>query len=430
METPQGYPNANIDGDIQKSLKLLKASYTMWEDTKRDTATKMKDAVDNEGNKKYTQADIDEQIQRLSNAEQDVINQYLALGGTMEELTSKSKGRRSRKSSSGVDKTLEPIVAPAIDALSKPSREFVAPTQKPGSDENAQYDVIPLPSGGECYKSKQGQVPVAYLTAYDENMIASPNLYRDNLILDYMLNEKVLIDHSVLDPADMIEGDRDAIILFLRASGYGNEYQITAKDQDTGKEFDTTIDLSRIKFKEFNLKGDENGWFDFVLPVSKKQVKFRFLTHRDEKRLREIEEVENIKIQRTKLADIAKTLDTMLDAEGKMEAGLKVKLREAVRNIEKWDESLSDEDFLPYTHMLTNRLELSIMSIDGDTDRRNISNFVRKMAARDSFALRKYILENEPGVDYNITVQKPESLGGGSQTVFLQLDEYIFLNVS
>ena len=44
-------------------------------------------------------------------------------------------------------------------------------------DMDVQYDVISLPSNGECYKNKTERVPVGYLTAYDENFITSPNLY-------------------------------------------------------------------------------------------------------------------------------------------------------------------------------------------------------------------------------------------------------------
>ena len=70
------------------------------------------------------------------------------------------------------------------------------------------------------------------------------------------------------------------------------------------------------------------------------------------------------------------------------------------------------------------------MEVDGVTDRRMIRDFVKNMNVRDSSALRKYINDNEPGIDYNITIEKPESLGGGSMSVFLQLDQYIFLNVA
>ena len=70
------------------------------------------------------------------------------------------------------------------------------------------------------------------------------------------------------------------------------------------------------------------------------------------------------------------------------------------------------------------------MEVDGVTDRRMIRDFVRNMNIKDSSALRKYINDNEPGIDYNIQIEKPESLGGGFMNVFLQLDQYIFLNVA
>ena len=83
-----------------------------------------------------------------------------------------------------------------------------------------------------------------------------------------------------------------------------------------------------------------------------------------------------------------------------------------------------------YTHTLTNRLELSIVSINGNEDREYISNYVNNMNVRDALAIRRYISENEPGLDYSVTVERPESLGGGSMPVFLSLDEYIFLNLA
>jgi hypothetical protein len=52
------------------------------------------------------------------------------------------------------------------------------------------------------------------------------------------------------------------------------------------------------------------------------------------------------------------------------------------------------------------------------------------MNVRDALAIRRYIAENEPGLDYAVTVERPESLGGGSMPVFLSLDEYVFLNIA
>jgi hypothetical protein len=51
------------------------------------------------------------------------------------------------------------------------------------------------------------------------------------------------------------------------------------------------------------------------------------------------------------------------------------------------------------------------------------------MRVKDSSALRKYMTANEPGMDYNITIERPADLGGGSFTTFLQLDQFLFLNL-
>ena len=59
-----------------------------------------------------------------------------------------------------------------------------------------------------------------------------------------------------------------------------------------------------------------------------------------------------------------------------------------------------------------------------------IRDFIKKMRVKDSSALRRYMADNEPGMDYNITVERPKELGGGSFTTFLQLDQFLFLNIA
>ena len=70
------------------------------------------------------------------------------------------------------------------------------------------------------------------------------------------------------------------------------------------------------------------------------------------------------------------------------------------------------------------------MAVDGITERQYINDFIKKMNVKDSTALRRYMTQNEPGVDYNIEVERPASLGGGSFKTFLQLDQFLFLNIA
>ena len=441
--------------EVNKMKKQLKTSYDMYEKTKAETRKKMKAAINADGTKKYTKQQIDERVEMIDKSEEEIIAKFMAVGGTMEELKTKAKVSSSKLSELDMDYFLnnsdtgssEPQEKLDIDvsnyleneknAARKDGDRFekaemqVSDSFMPTREEimeDTNFDTVSLPSKGECYRSKIAKLPVAYLNAFDENIITAPNLYRDNAVIDTILKRKIM--NNTISCDEMLEGDRDAVILFLRATGFGTEYPITVTDNQSGKEFDTTINLSDLKYKPFNLVGDANGWFDFQLPVSKKTVKFRFLTHKDVKFLDKIDETENSMIKRNKIREMAETLDEMVDLDKNVSDNDRVDLRKAVNALNKWQESISENDSDQFTHTFTNALELSVMAVDNNTDRSYIRNFVRNMNIRDSSALNKYISENEPGIDYHITVQRPESLGGGSTTVFLQIDQYLFLNVS
>jgi hypothetical protein len=107
----------------------------------------------------------------------------------------------------------------------------------------------------------------------------------------------------------------------------------------------------------------------------------------------------------------------------------KSKLYDACRNIEDWYEEIED-DGQYFPKVLTNALTAQIMSINGNTNREYIEDYVLNMNVRDSLSLRKYINSNEPGLDFEFEIEKPQSLGGGSQKVFLPFDQFIFLNIA
>ena len=425
--------------DRQKFLSTIEESFKMYEKTKRDTVKNMRAKLSPDGKKMYDEDKINEEIELINNAQNDLFMKYEFYGGNPEDLAALAKevkkpGRKKKVVEQPEEELdyIEAIVEKKEEqkkkgmAIQDEYVEIPYPEKNSGSYNEA-YDMIPLPSNGECYKSKISRMPVAYITAYDENMIIAPNLYRDNKFIDLMLKHKVLSD--IIDVGDLIEGDRDAILLFLRL-GYGNDYPITATDGNTGKEFDAVVDLSKLKYKEFKLKGDDNGWFDFKLPVSGKDIKFKFLTHNDIVTLERMSTLEENRLIKNKLKEFVEEMDEFVESDTESDVQMKNRVRQAIRTIETWEEELDEDRALDFSHNVTNRLERCIMSVDGITDRKYIRDFVRNMNVRDSSALRKYINSNEPGIDYNITIEKPLSLGGGSMTVFLQLDQYLFLNVS
>jgi len=235
------------------------------------------------------------------------------------------------------------------------------------------YDVIELPSQGLLYPNKKNSVKIEYLTAMDENVLSSPNIIGSGKVLDVLIERKVKDLGFTVD--QLLEGDRLAIIVFLRTTAFGTEYKQailnTKNDVVEG-----TIDLSKLKQKKLIIKPDENNEFDFVLPQGKNKVKFRFLNSKDEKEIVEKDEF-------TK---------------------------------KKFDTEVSFYNTL--------KLERMVMEIDGNRDKMFITNFIEKrMTIMDSRKLNKFISDNEPGLNFNTTARTDEE---ESVECFLRLGKSFF----
>jgi hypothetical protein len=236
---------------------------------------------------------------------------------------------------------------------------------------NAAFDIIPLPSEGKIYKNKKSKIKVAYMTTGDENIFTSPNLLESGEFLEIFLNRKIL--ETDIRYKDLHIGDRNAIMLWLRATAYGEMYPVTLYDEND-EPFETEIDLTQLKTKSLGVEPDDEGYFDFSLPVSKYQIKFKLLTVRD------MEEIENL-----------------LDEDKKNE--------------------------IPVNNLNTYRLEKQIIEINGHRDKGMIKDFVQTMRVGDSKALKDYINNIESGIDLMIEVETPR---GGSIKTFLPLNFKFF----
>ena len=287
-----------------------------------------------------------------------------------------------------------------------------------------QYDVIPLPSKGQCYKHKKSRIPVAYLTGADENIIASPNMYRDGKLIDIILKRKIL--DKTINVDELVAGDREAITLWLRATAYGPEFPISATNPNTGKQYDTTVDLSKFKFNEFNLEGDEDGLFEYK--VGKNVIKFKYLTKNDEKQLREtlmnqISDSEKISI----LRDVSSIKDSLarVDVTDEERKNINEDIDEIRAILAESIAEGTDEELYPKT--VTEQMITHTVSVNGRTDSEYIKNFIENMRAGDARKYRDYIVNNRPGVDFNIKINIPQSDGGGSFSTFLRLDDSVFI---
>lgn len=236
---------------------------------------------------------------------------------------------------------------------------------------NSSFDVLPLPSGGKIYKSKKPSVKVSFINTLDENILSSGNLLQSGEWLEILINRK-LLDRD-LRYKDLHIGDRNAIMIWLRATAYGNMYPVTMLDENNVP-FDTQIDLATLKTKQLGDTPDDDGNFDYFCPMSKSAIKFKFLN------VQQVEELEK-----------------MLTDE--QEAGIIV-------NNEK-----------------TYKLQMHIVEVDGNRDEDFIYDFIDNMRPMDSNGLLEHIENIESGVDLEVEIQTP---GGGSIKAFFPLNPKFF----
>ena len=105
-------------------------------------------------------------------------------------------------------------------------------------------------------------------------------------------------------------------------------------------------------------------------------------------------------------------------------------IKSATKTMGDWAKKLKERNESAFNKMITNNLMMQIMEVNGNTDKKFIYKYINSMPARDSLMLRKYIKDNEPGINFDIKVERPESLGGGSFNTFLNWDDSVFLNIS
>lgn len=220
--------------------------------------------------------------------------------------------------------------------------------------DNISYDVVELPSRGIHYENKVKSVRVSYLTASDENILSSPNLIATNSIVPELLKRKILDKNINVD--ELVEEDKQAILIFLRNTAYGSEYKMSLVDPKTQKEFDVKIDLSELSFKKFDLVSDENGEFNYHMEKSKYDIKFKFLNKKQEDELKK------------------------LSSEWKGEGIIPTKTRE---------------------------LSFMIKSINSERDSLRIYNLIEKLPIKDAQDFRKFVNNNKPGLDLTRAVKTP-----------------------
>jgi hypothetical protein len=207
---------------------------------------------------------------------------------------------------------------------------------------------VTLPSKGLLYPPDsalaKGSVEMKYMTAKEEDILTNETYIKKGTVIDKLLQSLII---TPINYDELVIGDKNALLIAARVLGYGKDYSFEFKGETH------TLDLTNLKDielqKEHLLEKGKNE-FSFTLPILKKEITFKILTHLDEKKIEE--EIKGRK-------------------KVKQEAG-----------------------------ELTTRLKYMILSVDGDSEKKTIREFVdTQLLARDSRALREYVKNISPDVD-------------------------------
>ena len=220
-------------------------------------------------------------------------------------------------------------------------------------DFNLPHDVVSLPSKGIFYKPKKESLKVGFLTASDENLLMSQNIPKEGLINTLLRNK---IYEPGFDVMQLIDVDVQAILIFLRNTSFGSEYNFSVVDPANNKRFDTTILLDELNYQPMKHQPNNEGLFEFMLPKTKTNVKCKIL-------------------------NIGET-----------------------NELDKLQESYPQGMVAP---IITKRLEKQIVELNGERDKGKIASFINQMPISDSKAVRKFIKECEPSIDLNRTIVAP-----------------------
>jgi hypothetical protein len=213
---------------------------------------------------------------------------------------------------------------------------FVAPTE-----------FVDLPSKGLGYATDhpmngRDTIEIRFMTAKDEDILTSKTLLKKGIAIERFL-DNVIVDKNV-KASSLLVGDRNALIIASRISGYGSDYVTKITCPSCGDTSDFSFDLTKKQIREsqidesLGLTQTPEGNFSAMMPLSKFRVDFRLLNGKDE-------------IYLTQLATN------------------KIKGK------------------LPETG-LTDQYKRMIVAVEGHQNQQTINNFVDNMPTRDSRFLR------------------------------------------
>jgi len=223
-------------------------------------------------------------------------------------------------------------------------------------------ETVPLPSKGLVYPVEhpfydQQYVDIKAMTSREEDILTSQVLLKKGTVVTELIRS--CLCNKDVNPLDLIVGDRNALMVAIRVTGYGAKYDGEVVCDSCKEKSTREFNLAELEIKPLKIAPVVAGVneFEYKLPRLNVPMRFRFLTGRDE------EDMSRAAEQQKKKLGVAQD------------------------------------------STVTTFLRYSIVSVNGITDRAKIAQFVSYLPANDSSALRRFISDNSPGI-----VMKQESV--------------------
>jgi hypothetical protein len=224
-------------------------------------------------------------------------------------------------------------------------------------------EVISLPSQGKCYAEENplssGQLEIKYMTAKEEEILASQNLIRKGVVLDKLF-ESIIVDKNI-NVDDILIGDKNAIMLATRILGYGPQYKIQIEGE-LGDKNEISVDLGKVQTKEIDFdKLNRENRYTFTTK-SGTVLEYKLLSHGDEKKI---------------------------DAD--------------VKALERLTKGGTSSE-------LTTRYRFMIISVDGATDTKSITDFINnRFLTIDTRSFREAVRKIQPDINMEFEYEDPQT---------------------
>ena len=249
------------------------------------------------------------------------------------------------------------------DRLNAPPTSADPPIQQAQQTEEILQFVTPtefveLPSRGKFYPSEHPlhnveTLEVRHMTAKDEDILTSRSLLKKGVAIDRFL-QNIIVDRRV-KVGELLIGDKNAIIIASRISGYGARYDANVLCPSCASSVAFDFDLNQCEitdvdsYEQFDVELTNDNTFIIHLERSHLDVEVRLMTSKDEVFLLQLAER---------------------------------------RRKKKLPES-----------NLTDQFRKIIISVNGNTDQNYVESFIQNMPAIDSRSLRTTYQNIIPNID-------------------------------